>query len=247
MGSLGVQVSLLLVGKGDDSPARQASPRVHPSRPARLFIATAQASASTATVVAAAPTMLLQPPNSRTAPISPVMAETTYTNLIRDSRSAMPACSPLFDGDANRGQKDLEVFSRHHLVVVRLGELDVLALGADDVGGLAPAPGSHGQPTADHDDSLLRSASWSQYRHRTPSGQRRDTNQPIASTLAKRCDIAGPRRGRGRVAVLPRGLVAGPLVSGGREPPLYLVERLWRGSVGAGCSPRRVGLYPPVT
>ena len=37
------------------------------------------------------------------------------------------------------------------------------------------------------------------------------------------------------------------LVSGGREPPLYLVERLWRGSVGAGCSPRRVGLYPPVT
>ena len=29
--------------------------------------------------------------------------------------------------------------------------------------------------------------------------------------------------------------------------PLYLVERLWRGSVGAGCSPRRVGLYPPVT
>ena len=24
--------------------------------------------------------------------------------------------------------------------------------------------------------------------------------------------------------------------------PLYLVERLWRGSVGAGCSPRRVGL-----
>ena len=35
------------------------------------------------------------------------------------------------------------------------------------------------------------------------------------------------------------------LVSGGREPPLYLVERLWRGSVGAGCSPRRVGLYPP--
>ena len=39
----------------------------------------------------------------------------------------------------------------------------------------------------------------------------------------------------------------GRLVSGGREPPLYLVERLWRGSVGAGCSPRRVGLYPPVT
>ena len=37
------------------------------------------------------------------------------------------------------------------------------------------------------------------------------------------------------------------LVSSGREPPLYLVERLWRGSVGAGCSPRRVGLYPPVT
>ena len=37
------------------------------------------------------------------------------------------------------------------------------------------------------------------------------------------------------------------LVSGGREPPLYLVEWLWRGSVGAGCSPRRVGLYPPVT
>ena len=37
------------------------------------------------------------------------------------------------------------------------------------------------------------------------------------------------------------------VVSGGREPPLYLVERLWRGSVGAGCSPRRVGLYPPVT
>ena len=29
--------------------------------------------------------------------------------------------------------------------------------------------------------------------------------------------------------------------------PLYLVARLWRGSVGAGCSPRRVGLYPPVT
>ncbi len=25
-------------------------------------------------------------------------------------------------------------------------------------------------------------------------------------------------------------------------PPLYLVGRLWRGSVGAGCSPRRVGL-----
>ena len=40
---------------------------------------------------------------------------------------------------------------------------------------------------------------------------------------------------------------AAALVSSGREPPLYLVERLWRGSVGAGCSPRRVGLYPPVT
>ena len=40
---------------------------------------------------------------------------------------------------------------------------------------------------------------------------------------------------------------SGHTVSGGREPPLYLVERLWRGSVGAGCSPRRVGLYPPVT
>ena len=26
------------------------------------------------------------------------------------------------------------------------------------------------------------------------------------------------------------------------DDPLYLVERLWRGSVGAGCSPRRVGL-----
>ena len=28
----------------------------------------------------------------------------------------------------------------------------------------------------------------------------------------------------------------------GAQPPLYLVEWLWRGSVGAGCSPRRVGL-----
>ena len=32
------------------------------------------------------------------------------------------------------------------------------------------------------------------------------------------------------------------LVSGGREPPLYVVEWSRRGSLGAGCSPRRVGL-----
>ena len=49
------------------------------------------------------------------------------------------------------------------------------------------------------------------------------------------------------IADLTDRVDATPLVSGGREPPLYLVERLWRSSVGAGCSPRRVGLYPPVT
>ena len=46
--------------------------------------------------------------------------------------------------------------------------------------------------------------------------------------------------------VTPSGRCQGPVVPRG-GPPLYLVEWLWRGSVGAGCSPRRVGLYPPVT
>ena len=55
------------------------------------------------------------------------------------------------------------------------------------------------------------------------------------------------RRGSGWSVVLLSRVVCLWVVSGGREPPLYLVERLWRGSVGAGCSPRRVGLYPPVT
>ena len=50
---------------------------------------------------------------------------------------------------------------------------------------------------------------------------------------------------RGQMATA-LALAAGPGASG-TGPPLYLVERLWRGSVGAGCSPRRVGLYPPVT
>ena len=64
---------------------------------------------------------------------------------------------------------------------------------------------------------------------------------------------AGSGSGRKVLSLVASMLVGGcciddaGLVSGGREPPLYLVERLWRGSVGAGCSPRRVGLYPPVT
>ena len=46
--------------------------------------------------------------------------------------------------------------------------------------------------------------------------------------------MRAPHRRRGSLLGIPPRKLLKPLtlVSGGREPPLYLVERLWRGSVG---------------
>ena len=80
-----------------------------------------------------------------------------------------------------------------------------------------------------------------------------DQRPPPVTSTAERCNArpVEPLEVRLDAETLPPPLtvhiVTLEVVSGGREPPLYLVERLWRGSVGAGCSPRRVGLYPPVT